>query len=61
MSAYTMPPNAESIAIMRVVVREDFSRDMADILFEDTMKAVAWLEKHGGSEEMPREKGRGIC
>jgi len=46
---------------MRVVVREDFSRDMADILFEDTMKAVTWLEKHGGSVERPLEKGHIIC
>ncbi|MGZ8880441.1 MAG: hypothetical protein ACXW1N_09025, partial [Halobacteriota archaeon] len=27
--AYTLPPNAESITLMRVVVRQNFSRDMA--------------------------------
>ena len=61
MSAYTMPPNAESVAIMRVVVREHFSRDMADILFEDTMKAVSSLEEYGGSKKGIPEKGHCIC
>lgn len=43
-SAYTMPANAEDVAIMRIVVREHFSRDMADILYSDTMKACKELE-----------------
>lgn len=42
--AYTLPPNAESIAIMRVVVKENFSRDMVDILFKDIMNACEILE-----------------
>ena len=59
-SAYTMPPNAEEIAIMRVVVREHFSRDMAEILFEDTMKACDFLQKAGGTTEAPEEtSGKG--
>lgn len=59
MSAYTMPPNAEEIAIMRVVVREHFSKDMADILFKDIMEACDFLSKHGGKIEKPKaEKGK---
>jgi len=42
--AYTLPPNAESVAIMRVVVKENFSRDMADLLFDDVMNATQVLE-----------------
>ncbi|HPJ72336.1 MAG TPA: glutamate decarboxylase, partial [bacterium] len=38
-SAYTLPPDAQDLAVMRVVCREHFSRDMADILCRDTLSA----------------------
>ncbi len=43
--AYTLPPNAQKIAILRVVVRENFSRDMADMLYRDIVEAYAALQK----------------
>ena len=30
--AYTLPPNAEHITVLRMVVKENFSRDMVDML-----------------------------
>ncbi|MHB8896266.1 MAG: glutamate decarboxylase, partial [Candidatus Geothermincolia bacterium] len=33
--AYTLPPDAEKIEVMRVVVKENFSRDMAEMLVDD--------------------------
>jgi glutamate decarboxylase len=30
--AYTLPANAENIAVLRIVIKENFSRSMADIL-----------------------------
>ena len=42
--AYTMPPEAESVAVLRVVLREGFSRDMADMLLSDLRTVVAELE-----------------
>ncbi|MCB1072887.1 MAG: glutamate decarboxylase [Chlamydiia bacterium] len=42
-AAYTMPENAQELALLRVVVRENFSRDMADILYQDIEKACAAL------------------
>jgi glutamate decarboxylase len=33
--AYTMAPNAEHISVLRVVIREGFSLDMAEMLFND--------------------------
>ena len=42
--AYTLPANAEDIAVLRVVVREGFSRDMAGMLLADLEKTVADLE-----------------
>ena len=44
--AYTMPANVEDMAVLRVVVREGFSRDLADSLMDDLRDAVAFFEKN---------------
>jgi glutamate decarboxylase len=41
--AYTLPPNAQEEAVMRVVVKENFSRDMAEMFALDVKNAVARL------------------
>ncbi len=43
--AYTLPPNAQDEAVMRVVVKENFSRDMAELLAADVENAIARLEQ----------------
>ena len=43
--AYTMPKNIENMVVMRIVVRQGMSRDMADMLLKDITNAVAELEK----------------
>ena len=43
--AYTMPKDIEDMVVMRIVVRQGMSRDMADMLIEDITNAVAELEK----------------
>ena len=43
--AYTMPKDIEDMVVMRIVVRQGMSRDMADMLIEDISNAVAELEK----------------
>ena len=43
--AYTMPKNIEDMVVMRVVVRQGMSRDMADMLITDIQNAVSELEK----------------
>ena len=53
--AYTMPANAEDLAVLRVVVREGFSADLGDKFLGDLTDAVAHLEKYGrppGDEEL---------
>lgn len=50
-SAYTLPANAEDVAIMRIVVKENFSREMAEILLADILEACEHLEKC----QMPEE------
>jgi len=42
--AYTMPKGAETIAVLRIVVREGFSRDMADLLLADLRAVITELE-----------------
>ena len=43
--AYTLPENLENWVVMRIVVRQGFSRDMADQLLGDISNAIADLEK----------------
>ena len=43
--AYTLPANLEDIVVMRVVARQGFSRDMADMLLGDIKNAIAEFEK----------------
>ncbi len=51
--AYTMPANAEEVAVLRVVVREGFSWDMASMLLDDLRKVVEHFK--GKPEHKPKE------
>ena len=46
--AYTMPPKVEDLAVLRIVVREGFSRDLADMLLADLRAAVEHFESQPG-------------
>ncbi|MCL5794934.1 MAG: glutamate decarboxylase [Patescibacteria group bacterium] len=41
--AYSLPPNAQKIVIMRIVVKENFSREMIEILYDDIIEAYQKL------------------
>ena len=43
--AYTMPKNIDEMIVMRIVVRQGMSRDMADMLLGDIRNAVTEFEK----------------
>ncbi len=43
--AYTMPKAIEDMVVMRIVVRQGMSRDMADMLVGDIINAVSELER----------------
>ena len=43
--AYTMPKDIEDMVVMRIVIRQGMSRDMADMLIQDINDAVIELEK----------------
>ncbi|MCF6250138.1 MAG: glutamate decarboxylase [Methylococcaceae bacterium] len=44
--AYSLPPDAEHIVVLRMVVKENFSRDLADKLLADTLSAIQHLQKN---------------
>ncbi|CAG8444521.1 24763_t:CDS:10 [Dentiscutata erythropus] len=43
--AYTMAPHIQHIKLLRVVVREDFSRERCDLFFMDLMHTIDYLDK----------------
>ncbi|KAF3431000.1 hypothetical protein FNV43_RR25730 [Rhamnella rubrinervis] len=47
--AYPMPADAQHVALLRVVIREDFSRTLAERLVVDITKVLEELDKHGHS------------
>jgi glutamate decarboxylase len=51
--AYTLPANAEHITVLRMVVKENFSRDMVDMLAHDVHTAIRALQ----SEQAGRPHG----
>lgn len=42
--AYTMPPDAQHVTVLRVVIREDFSRTLAERLVLDVEKVLHELD-----------------
>jgi glutamate decarboxylase len=55
--AYTLPPNAEHITVLRMVIKENFSRDMVDMLAHDLGLAVhAQRRGQGGAPARPRHR-----
>ena len=58
--AYTMPKDIEDMTVMRIVVRQGMSRDMADMLIGDIRDAVTELEslEYPTPSRIAYEKGR---
>ncbi|MSO40389.1 MAG: glutamate decarboxylase [Solirubrobacterales bacterium] len=54
--AYTMPPNAEKVKLMRALVKETLSREMVDSLAADIATACETLKKKGGAVETERRR-----
>ena len=54
--AYTMPPDAEEVKILRALVKETLSRAQVDRLADDIAEACDTLEKKGGAHPTERKK-----
>ena len=55
--AYTFPPDLEHVAVLRVVVRNGFSRGLADLFIDDLQRVVADLEAHPPDPTRPAQVG----
>jgi glutamate decarboxylase len=53
LSAYTMPPNAESVTSLRIVVRPHLNRSVVNELAQDVIEACDYLKEHGGTAKPP--------
>ncbi|HWW66387.1 MAG TPA: glutamate decarboxylase [Solirubrobacterales bacterium] len=54
--AYTMPPNAQEVKIMRALAKETLSREQVDRLSDDIAQACSTLEKKGGAHPAERKQ-----
>ena len=54
--AYTLPPNAQDVKIMRALVKETMSREQVDRLLQDIEDACKTLDEKGGTTETERAK-----
>ena len=59
LSAYTMPPNAESVNSLRIVVRPHLNRTVCDQLARDIVAACEYLKGHGGTATPPELHAHG--
>ena len=56
--AYTLPPDAQDVTIMRALVKETMSREHVDTLARDIEEACATLARKGGAHESERRQDR---
>jgi len=57
LSAYAMPPDAQEVNSLRVVVRPHLNLTVIDTLANDIIKACQYLERHGGTATPPQLHG----
>jgi glutamate decarboxylase len=54
--AYTLPPNADHVTIMRALVKQTLSHARVSTLADDVAQAVATLKTKGGLHELDRKR-----
>ena len=54
--AYTLPPNAEKVKILRALVKETLSREQVDRLIRDIADACATLDEKGGVTHVEKKQ-----
>ena len=54
--AYTLPPNADHLTIMRVLVKETLAHSLVEAFVGDIREACATLDKKGGLHELDRRR-----
>ena len=56
-AAYTMLPNITDLVVMRLIIRNGFSRDMADMLLADMRRSIDHLHKHPVTKPITAAEG----
>lgn len=59
--AYSLPPDAESVSILRVVVKENFSHDLAEMFCQDIFNACDSLKTLQSKSIATNKEQRGVC
>jgi glutamate decarboxylase len=59
--AYSLPPDAEHVEVLRMVVKESFSRDMVDLLLDDMRRALAGGSSSRDNAPAKGERARHVC
>jgi glutamate decarboxylase len=54
--AYTLPPNAQDVTLLRALVKQTLSREMVDTLAGDIARACQTLDDKGGAHESERQQ-----
>jgi glutamate decarboxylase len=54
--AYTMPPKAEAVKMLRALVKLNLSRELVSTLADDIAEACRSLEKKGGASKHERKR-----
>ena len=54
--AYTMPPNAQDVTVMRALVKSNLDRSRTDLVADDLLAACETLDKKGGLHESERKR-----
>ena len=55
--AFTLPADCQNTVVMRVMVRQGFSKDLADLFLEDYKRMIDFFEKHPVTSPMTAEEG----
>ena len=54
------PKNRQDLAIQRILVRHDFSRDLADLLLDDYKRALRHFDKHPVASSLTEAEASGF-
>jgi glutamate decarboxylase len=55
--AYRFPPNREDLSVLRIVVRNGFSHDLAELFMHDLQAAVTQLDAQTQHDSVPDLSG----
>ncbi len=55
--AFSLPAHVEDVVVMRIMVRQGFSMDMAELLVKDMKRAMSFLAEHAPKRHLEEKDG----